>query len=390
MKNNYERFNQYFNVRNTWSLWVFYFFLILTAMIIQDFSRTVTPHYIDAALHWFQGQDLYDHTGTGFIYLPQAAILYTPFAWLPFTVSETLWRILSIGMLAWSVLSLASLEKQNSGNQFFSIITLVLLPIAFSSTRNGQMNLIVTALMIFTMTSLANSRDWRAAFCLVLGLALKPTMIVLVLLIGGSYKSMWWKIALGMTVMLLFPFFTQTPEYVIAQYWECIQMFKDSYTLGANLVSWSQLFGLLGTSGIVIPEATQTVLRIIAALLTLGLALKAKNKLNPAETAIVIFTLAACYLMLFNPRTENNDYMILAPAIGLYLGRAIVERSWACVTMLSLIAIGLMKSHTFAHWLAPHAQNTNWLSPLLVVFFTGFVLTKLLKTENSIKLAIPN
>lgn len=57
-----------------------------------------------------------------------------------------------------------------------------------------------------------------------------------------------------------------------------------------------------------------------------------------------MFCLAAYYLMLFNPRTENNSYAVLAPVIALLAADAFLVRKqwwigWLCVLMAMVLAL---------------------------------------------------
>ena len=52
--------------------------------------------YRDAGFHWREGQPLYDGTGTGFIYLPQCAMLCVPLSFMSFYWGGVVWRILNI------------------------------------------------------------------------------------------------------------------------------------------------------------------------------------------------------------------------------------------------------------------------------------------------------
>ena len=58
------------------------------------------PRYRDGALAWVAGKNMYNGTGRGFIYLPQAAILYVPFAMLPVPLGGLLWRAISLSVFA--------------------------------------------------------------------------------------------------------------------------------------------------------------------------------------------------------------------------------------------------------------------------------------------------
>jgi thiol:disulfide interchange protein len=49
------------------------------------------------------GQDIYPKGPHGFLYLPQAVWLFTPFFWGPWILDELLWRAAGLGLLAWAL-----------------------------------------------------------------------------------------------------------------------------------------------------------------------------------------------------------------------------------------------------------------------------------------------
>ena len=76
--------------------------------------------------------------------------------------------------------------------------------------------------------------------------------------------------------MLLFPFFTQIPHYVAAQYAMSLQMFRASSLCGMNEL-WAQPFSVLSLMHITVPESAQTVIRVAAGLATLVLCWQAQR-----------------------------------------------------------------------------------------------------------------
>jgi hypothetical protein len=80
------------------------------------------------------------------------------------------------------------------------------------------------------------------------------------------------------------------------------------------------------------------------------------------------------YLMLFSPRTENNTYAMLGPAIATFLaGAFLVEQRFREGILLSCIALAIMSGRTIERMLTPHA-GTSWLSPLMAVCFAAYLL----------------
>jgi len=104
---------------------------VVCGVILAGSKRTVTPYYTEAALSWTEGSDIYRGSGTGFLYCPQAAIAFVPFAWLPTTPREIAWRVLTIGVFAAGVWRLSRLAGRRGGPVLtpFPIVTLLSVPV---------------------------------------------------------------------------------------------------------------------------------------------------------------------------------------------------------------------------------------------------------------------
>src|SRR5512139_4076667 len=219
--------------RLAWLAWAV-LFAVVAALVLAGNRRTVTGNYREAAFLWFLGKDLYTGaigTGHGFLYLPQAAILFAPFAWLPLAAGEIAWRAVSIGAFAIGLRRYASLGGREAGAELFPLMTALSLPLAFSCFRNGQATVLIAALMMLAVAEIADGKWVRAAIWLSLGLALKPLVLVLTLLAGALYKPMRAPLLAGTAAVLAFPFLFQGPGYVMSQY----QSFVASTQVTAGL-----------------------------------------------------------------------------------------------------------------------------------------------------------
>lgn len=353
-------------VWTAWVIWAIFLTIICIIVTLPSNDRTVTPTYRNASLQWFAGQAIYTEGIHGFLYLPSAAVLYLPFAWPPFRVGELLWRIVTIGSLAGGVWRLSRLVGREMGVQIFPLITLLSIPPAMDGARNGQMNLLLVALMIHAVVELSDRRWWWATLWLSLGLALKPLMIVLILLAAAIYRPMIWRTLIGIAAVLLLPFVAQHPAYVLQQYQLCVRKLDTSSKPGF-IARFNDLFGLIQSLGIDPPHSMQVVVRALAAGLTVALAWLGVRTWGQVRGAVLVLALASCYLMLFNPRTELNSYAILGPSVAVFAAWAfLVDRCTAVGWMLVAIAIGISASYAIA-------GRNYWLSPSLGLIFAGYL-----------------
>lgn len=359
-------------------LWIIFLITVCSIIAFTVGIHTNTPFYMLGTLRWIHGVNLYTHTGQGFIYLPQAAIFFIPFNYLAvhsFLLAEIFWRILTISFYVYGLYRFTNLIGKNA-NVAFLICTIVSIFVSFSVFRNGQFSAIIMTFMMLSLVSIAKEKWWQATILLVLGLAIKPTMIVLLLLVWVLYPRLWWRIPLGLLGIFLVPFLLQNPHYVLQQYLNSITMLNEVANVGSVETNWAQIFGLLAEVKIILARNLQDIIRLIFAIITLIGCFWIKQKFSKEKTVIFIYTLAIIYLMLFNPRTENTDYGMLAPALGIFLSQAYISRRRFQMVVLVILTIGISGCYYFSHLITPDAGY--WFAPLTTILFTGIIFYDLI------------
>lgn len=351
------------------ALWAIFALAIGVYVATHPGQRTVTPTYRIAAGAWFAGRRLYNVGGVGgFMYFPQAALVYAPFAALPHDIGEVLWRLCGLAIFVSGIARLASLIKPESRAGLFLIFSLLCLPATVSSARNGQMNLHLAGLMLHAAVDLAAGVWWRAALSLTLGLVLKPFAAVPVLLAAAVYpRTRAWLVAMiaGAAVA---PFLLQHPSYVVGQYAACVRRLAVAGVPPTD--TWSDLRGLLLRLGLQVSNGWLIPLRLAAAVATLTLAFTARRH-GRAWSAVYIFALAASYLMLFNPRTEANSYVILAPAVAALVTLAASHRRRLALWSLVVFAV-ILGCENYGRTI--HVMTDLWLKPLLTIGFAAYLV----------------
>ena len=366
--------------RTAWLGWVA-LFLVTAAIIMAGSSRSVVSAYRTAALSWFAGQGLYDGSGVGgFVYFPQAAILFAPFAMIPQTMGEVFWRLVNLGVFALGLRGFALLGQERSGRSLFPLMTLVTLPLAWDCARNGQATLIMAGFMLLAVADIARCRWWRAVLWLSLSVAIKPLAIVLVLLIMAIDRPMTWRLLLGMAAVALSPFLTQGPAYVLQQYAAFLQNSTTAAHVGVVAHGWTSPFSAIKLIGVELTEQVQMAIRIFAAFGTLALCFLVRRRYDENRSAIYVYTLAALYLILFSPRTENNTYAMLGPSIGVFLSLAfLTEKRFGQGIFLTILTVVMINSRPIGKVLTPHTE-ISWVSPLMAACFAAYLFF-LLYTE---------
>src|SRR3989304_8373190 len=94
-----------------------------------------------------------------------------------------------------------------------------------------------------------------------------------------------------------------------------------------SMERYSDLSGIAQSLGIETPYAVQAAIRGLAAMLTLGLCRLGVRLWGNVRGEVLLLAMASCYLMLFNPRTENTSYVLLGPSLAVFAAWAfLVDR----------------------------------------------------------------
>lgn len=345
-------------------LWGVVALVVFVLVAVEPNRHTATIEYQKAALRWWDSDNLYKGKNN-YLYLPQAAMLYTPFKMLPKRVGEPLWRMVCLGTLAFALgMAARHLAPDRAGAVFFAASVLVL-PSALASARNGQVNMPLAGLYLLTALCLARERWWLTALLLALSLALKPISIVPILLCGVLFPRLVLPLLLSLVVLFAAAWLHPDPKYVSWQY----ELFWAKLTgSSANPTgrTWSDFAGMLHEFGISLSQPVQMGIRAGAAVGTFGVCLLAVWKTSdPLRRAMTVLLFAAIYLMLFNPRTEANSYVIFGIFVALLAAwEGLVTRRRAAFAAWLAVAL-LLGTENYGGWIY---RSTNlWLKPLVAL-----------------------
>jgi alpha-1,2-mannosyltransferase len=369
-----------------WMAWCA-LFVTLSVLILAGSDHSVISAYRDAAHQWVAGHDIYTDTGHGFLYLPLAAILFAPFALLPPAACEIAWRCLGIGVFALGVRRIEKIADIGASRATFLVLTLASLPPALACARNGQSTLIMAGLMMLACVDLADGRRSRAVLWAALAVALKPLSVVLLLLFPFMDRRLIGRVAVGSAAIICVPFLTQSPHYVIDQYVKCGQMFRASSHCGM-IELWAQPFSVLTLLGVNISEAAQTVIRVVAAGGAIALSIATRLRVGRARGLEYLLAISVLYILLFNPRTENNTYALLGPVIGLSLVTALSsERGRRTeAAFLSGLLVLLAVGDSIVRLFVPEGEHI-WMAPSVAVVFAIYLMQRLFFREGPRRLS---
>ncbi|QYU70662.1 DUF2029 domain-containing protein [Leptolyngbya sp. 15MV] len=257
-----------------------------------------------------------------------------PFTLPPIVAGEVAWRLFTIGLMALATWRLArwvdgsirlwpvrwhpgaNVEPmpEDRGRSHFLLLTLLVIPAAMGSARNGQSNLPLAALFVLAAIDAADRRWWRSTLLLGVAVLLKPIAMVPLLLLVALHPPMWWRSPIVLAAVAALPFARPDWSYVAQQYREGLAKVLEAGEPGAG--TFAELTNLLRLIGIELEHRTMTGVRAAMALATLAAGWIVTRWAHAAWSPMAVLGLASSYLMLFNPRTEGNSYPILAPAVA--------------------------------------------------------------------------
>jgi alpha-1,2-mannosyltransferase len=278
-------------------------------------SHTVTPVYRWAVHAWFAQQPL---RSVSWHYFPQFVFFFMPFYALPQPWCDIAWRVFSTVVFVaglWRLLGLLPMKSTRSTRLFF-YLTVIVLSQTLDALHNGQANLVFAGLCVHAAVSLAHSRWWAATLFLLAAVVAKPLGVAMVGLALLAYRPLFWRVIVGGAALLALPFFFHPFGYV---YEQSVQSIRHLYDLSSTSENrFADINGLLQVLGLGLPGSASRLLRILASAVTAVLSVVGANRArSEAEKAIYILGLSTIFLVLFNPMTEKNSYVIVIPVVAL-------------------------------------------------------------------------
>lgn len=363
------------------SVWIVTVVIVSVLVFIAPMKRSVVPVYHEAAENWTAQKSLYLETKHAYFYFPQFALMFVPFHYLPMPFGDMLWRILQSALFITGLWRIVNLSASTDKGFLFLCVSAIAIASCIGAIRNGQANVLIAALMIHSAVSLARSQWWLAAFCMGGALAVKPLALVFIVLAVIAYHSTIPRLALIVCIFIVLPFLFADSAYVLSQYGEALrQLLSSSLTTEHR---FADINGLLRSLGIGLSGFMSQVVRVIAGASIAVLWWISAKRMGEPERSLMLLAFAATYLMLFNPMTEPNGYIIVIPSIAFY-AVYYLKTNRLPVLGWSLVFIGLSIG-VIPELLRSWVQNMGlWWNPLMMVFFSAFLVWKTFAAEPSL------
>jgi len=362
-------------------VWTIPLLLISVSVAVHPQHRTITGVYHEASEAWWQNQNLY-RTGpgpAGFYYLPQFAILFAPFHAIPTPVGDILWRWLSLGVLVHGWWKLTRLVSTNNPDRLFFWSSVLGIASCLASIRNGQANVILAGLFVQAVACLIQARWWLASLCLIVAIALKPLGLVMLVLALFGYPPIRSKVLIAAVAFVLLPFCCAAPGYVLSQ------LYNGYVSLwNASLITpreFADISGLLKAAGVELSQTVSQWARVTAGALTLVCWWLGIRRTDEPFRGLLLLALSTACLMLFNPMTEANSYVLLAPAVAIVAVHCMeTDLLWLGRIFAGIIvSIGVLPELVRRQY----SHVALWWNPLMTILFIVLLLWYLPKVLRS-------
>jgi hypothetical protein len=327
--------------------------VLWTAALIILLVRTgLHPHrlsslttYLTGGAAWGASKPLYTDW-RGFVYPPAIACFFSLFTHLPLAIAAVLWRTLTAAVFLFGLAAvLRSGVFHRIPAPFRGIVFIAVLPLSIGNLDNAQANPLVAGLMMLSVAALQTEAWTLCAFAAAVAIAFKVYPVALALLLCLLQPGkLPWRIALILLSLALMPFALQDSHYVSGQYheWLRTRLADDRFhypVKDAPLDLWYLLVRLGNL------PLSRRVYEIIQVLAGMGLAalvwLQSRRGIPLRDNLASLYLLVSVWMLLLGPATENQTYVVLAPAACLLAVQTLYFGSLP-VRILALSAYGLL------------------------------------------------
>ena len=342
----------------------------IIAVVVVSIQTAVhhTNNFETFRTSWFNlvaGNDLYgpsDRHFDFFKYSPTFALLFAPFAVLPFWLGVLLWNALNAGALYFAF------GRILGRNEAFAARLLVLLD-TVGAMQNVQSNALIAGMMIFACVDLERRREGRAAFIIATGTAIKLFPIV-----GATYAIFRPQrlprfalfSAIAALVLVAAPLLVISPGELAEQYrsWGAIQR-VDALDRGYSVMQQLQLW--LGQDWPNWPIQLVGVVVLLAPLVRYGL-------WGQGPFRLLFLASLLMFCVLFNHKSESPTFVVALSGIAIWF--ALVPRTPWTWTVLGVVVVATVLSSSDA---MPQPIQQGFFEPYrlkIIPVFLVWVLTQ--------------
>jgi hypothetical protein len=305
--------------------------------------------------HLIHGQDLYalfeEEQWDLFKYSPTFALLFGLLAILPDVLGLSLWNILNVTVLFFSVYYLPKIDIRTKG-----LILVFMLVEMLTAVQNEQSNALIAGLLLFTFGFLERGKYWMASFCLVSTIYIKLFGIVglaLYLLYPDKFK-LTYTTAFWVIVFTIFPLLVVDWDQFIFLYKSWGNMLANDHSIsdGLSVIGWLKTwFGW---------QVNKTYVSVAGAVLFCIPLFKIKSYGN-FHFRMLILASILIWVVIFNHRAESPTFIIAISGVALWYYSQYPEKGNYFLLVLAFVFTALSPTDIFP----PFVRN-EWMKPYVV------------------------
>ena len=289
------------------------------------------------------GNDMYaaqpQHHTDLYKYSPSFAVLFAPFALIPFALSLALWDALNALVLFFAVARLLP------SRQAAIALALIYLEVLRSMQRS-QSNSLVTALVILGFLAFEQRKQVGAAFAIAIGAAVKIfplAALALAIFYPRRLRFALWMFVATVVVLAL-PLLVVSPSELAAQYqsWRAVESI-DAFSVGGG--GGGGLYGgVMQQLRLIFGVSWPNWPVQLAGTVLLMLPLAKWRNWEFAEFRMRFLCALLVYMVIFNHQSESPSFVIAVTGIAIWF--VITPRSWWHTTLMVLTILIVSISST--------------------------------------------
>ncbi len=289
-----------------------------------------------AARHLVTGENLYapypDEVQDRFKYSPAFALLFAPFAWLPWPLALFLWNALN------GLVLFVAVERVLAPRAAMVALSILLLEV-LRAMQNAQSNTLVAGLVILAFAAIERGRLWRAAAAVALGASVKIFPLAALSFAIPRRVTARTVLAAGAVgvVLLALPLIVTSPSVLLGQYasWRAIessdaaQRWFSVMELMHRLVAddWPNWpVQLAGTAVLLAPLAWR------------------RDRWGEPRFHLLFLCSLLLYVVLFNHQAERASFVIAMAGVAIWLAGSPLAWWRAAATLVTIVTVTLMST----------------------------------------------
>lgn len=255
-------------------------------------------------------RDLYilrpDQARDYFKYSPTFALLFAPFALLPFVAGLLLWNVVNATAIWLALKSLLRDERSIAAQLLVSLSVL-------RNMQSSQSNALVAALIVFAFVCYERGWLWRGAGSIAIGTAIKIFPLA-ALTFALPRRDRWRAVGIAAVCIIgvvVLPLLVLSPSELAAQYrsWGALEQTEATLT-------GSSAMALIRDAGLTWPAWP---IQLVAAALLLGVLAYRVRDWNDRGVRLQFLALVLVFCVVFNHRAERQSAVIAISGMVIWL-----------------------------------------------------------------------